>query len=141
MVNFLLWLEFGVHLRSRSCWPQISISCFQNKKSGANAQLRSAAALVADTACEITRWYPKGTRRGLKTSSTGPMLSRFRTMLFPLGQSSNSDVEVGFPSPQRLHAREKNDHRAAVNFLLWLWSGVHLRVRSCSGLGLAYNYA
>ena len=48
----------GVHLRSL-----ISIPCFQNKKkSGANAQLRSAAALVADTACEINN----GTRRVLE---------------------------------------------------------------------------
>ena len=121
-----------------------SISCLQNKKSGANAQLRSAAALVADTACGTTRWYPKGTRRGLKTSSTGPMLSRFRTMLFSLGQSSNSDVDVGFPRPQQVSVRHWNRpprgcqilavarvwRTFTVRNVLWLESGVQLRLTS-----------
>ena len=85
--------------------------------------------------------------------------SKFRTMLFALGQSSNSDVDVGFPQGQRLDVRDfigrravanvgfprgqRLDvrdfvgRRAVVNFLLWLGFGVHLRSRPCSGSGLA----
>ena len=103
--------------------------------------LKSVAALVADTTCWIISLVTAlQYRRGLKTSSSGPMLSRFRTMLFSLGQSSNSDVDVGFPRGQQVDSRDFIDRRASVNFLLWLGFGVHLRSKSCSGSGLAYNY-
>ena len=35
---------------------------------------------------------------------------------------------------------KKMGRGAAVDFLLWLGFAVHLRVRSCSGSGLANNY-
>ena len=71
------------------------------------------------------------------------MLSRFRTMLFSLGQSSNSDVDVGFPRPQHFGVWEKIGRRAAgqilavarvwrtftVKAVLWLGCGVELRSR------------
>ena len=68
------------------------------------------------------------------------MLSRFRTMLFSLGQSSNSDVDVGIPRGQQVYVRDFIGRRAAVKFLLWLGFGVHLRSRPCSGSGLVSNY-
>ena len=108
------------------------------------SSLKSVAALVADTTCWTT---PMVTalqyRRGLKTSSSGPMLSRFRTMLFPLGQSSNSDVDVGFPrgqhfgvkhfpGPQRpglILAVARVWRTFTVKAVLWLGFGVELRSR------------
>ena len=71
------------------------------------------------------------------------MLSRFRTMLFSLGQSSNSDVDVGFPRGQQVGAREKRPPRGGqflavarvwrtftVKVVLWLGFGVQLRLTS-----------
>ena len=56
-------------------------------------------------------------------------------MLFPLGQSSNSDVDVGFPRAQHCSARDFIGRRAAVKFLLWRGFGVHLRVKVVLWLG------
>ena len=72
------------------------------------------------------------------------MLSRFRTMLFSLGQSSNSDVDVGFPRPQHTAPKLSLDRRApgqilavarvwrtfTVKAVLWHGLGVQLRLSS-----------
>ena len=72
------------------------------------------------------------------------MLSRFRTMLFSLGQSSNSDVDVGFPRPQQVRVKTfprpprpgpilavaRVWRTFTVKVVLWLGFGVLLRLTS-----------
>ena len=76
------------------------------------------------------------------------MLSRFRTMLFSLGQSSNSDVDVGFPRRQQVRVRAfprpprpgqilavaRVWRTFTVDAVLWLGFGVQLRLTSDKAL-------